>query len=236
LELNHENEWHFQISQPIDILGTLRVYEIFCRKHYQKLTVNLIPITSTIIPKVMRKTSTILILLSTLWLVLVCGCGFFTLLRPGLGTQWQQEPAPPEKIIRLGLGEAGEVLGYTADEGMYELSYGSPSAWEKVTQPSGNPVIGRSCNAAETTNRLVVSPPNEVLSRVRVNCVLFESAYHLEVALLEKGEVWSWEYSSYAYTEILAGFILLIAFGVGIILLLIGLGLVFYQKANKSRG
>ncbi len=150
--------------------------------------------------------------------------------RPGIGTSWQQEPAPPEKVIRLGLGEAGEVIGYTVDGSMYELSYGSPSSWEKVTQPSGTPAIGKSCRAAETSNRLVLSPPNEVLSRVRVDCVMFETAYHLEVALLEKGEVWSWEYSSYAYTEIFVFFIFMLAFGAGIVLLLVGLGMMLYQK------
>ncbi|MBN8656206.1 MAG: hypothetical protein J0M11_10745 [Anaerolineae bacterium] len=186
----------------------------------------------------MRRSAKIILLIGAIWLVFTCGCGFFTMLRPGLGTSWQQEPVPPEKIIRLGVGEMGEVLGYTADQEMYELSYGSPSTWKKVTQPSGNPVIGRSCNASNTTTRLVVSPPNEVLSRVRVDCVMFETAYHLEVALLEKGEIWSWEYSSYAYTEIFIFFILLIAFGAGIVLLLIGLGMVIYQKmkVNISHG
>ena len=156
------------------------------------------------------------------------------MLRPGIATRWQQEPAPPEKVIRLGLGEAGEVIGYTVDGSMYELSYGSPSSWEKVTQPSGNPVIGRSCRASETTNRLVLSPPNEVLSRVRVDCVMFESAYHLEVALLEKSEIWSWEHSTYAYTEIFVFFSILFAFGAGIVLLLIGLGMMVYQKRSLS--
>jgi hypothetical protein len=164
-----------------------------------------------------------------------CGCGFFTMLRPGLGTSWQQEPVPPEKIIRLGLGEMGEVLGYTADQEIYEFSYGSPSTWKKVSQPSGNPVIGRSCNATETTNRFVVSPPNEVISRVRVDCVFFETVYHFEVALLEKSEIWSWEHSTYAYTELLSGFIFLIAFGIGVIFLLTGLGMALYQKATKNK-
>lgn len=183
----------------------------------------------------MRKSAKVILLISTIWLILTCGCGFFTMLRPGIGTSWQQEPAPPEKVIRLGLGEAGEVIGYTVDESMYELSYGSPSSWEKVTQPSGNPVIGRSCRASETTNRLVLSPPNEVLSRVRVDCVMFESAYHLEVALLEEGEIWSWEHSTYAYTEIFVFFLLLFAFGAGIVLLLTGLGMLIYQKRNLSK-
>ncbi len=154
--------------------------------------------------------------------------------RPGIATRWQQEPAPPEKVIRLGLGEAGEVIGHTVDGSMYELSYGSPSSWEKVTQPSGNPVIGMNCRATETTNRFVLSPPNEVLSRVRVDCVMFETAYHLEVALLEQGEVWSWEYSTHAYTEIFVFFILITAFGVGVLILLIGFGMKIYQKVKTG--
>lgn len=183
---------------------------------------------------IMHKSANVILMIGVIWLILTCGCGFFTMFRPGIATHWQQEPAPPEKVIRLGLGEAGEVIGYTVDGGMYELSYGSPSSWEKVTQPSGNPAIGRSCRATETTNRLVLSPPNEVLSRVRVDCVMFETAYHLEVALLEQGEVWSWEYDSYAYTELLLFFILITAFGVGVLIFFVGLGMKIYQKVKAS--
>jgi hypothetical protein len=182
----------------------------------------------------MRRSAKIILLIGAIWLVFTCGCGFFTMLRPGLGTSWQQEPVPPEKIIRLGVGEMGEVLGYTADQEMYELSYGSPSTWKKVSQPSGNPVIGMNCRATEKTNRLVVSPPNEVLSRVRVDCVMFETAHHLEVALLERGEIWSWEYSSHAYTELLLFFILVTSFGVGVLIFLIGLGIKIYQKIKTG--
>ena len=181
-----------------------------------------------------NKTSNFLIVFSLVWLVTVCGCGFFTVFRPGIATRWHQEPVPPEKVIRLGLGEAGEVIGYTVDGSMYELSYGSPSSWEKITQPSGTPAIGMNCRATETTNRLVLSPPNEALSRVRLDCVMFETAYHLEVALLEEGEIWSWEYSTYAYTEIFVFFILITAFGVGVLILLIGFGMKIYQKVKTG--
>ncbi|MBN8582917.1 MAG: hypothetical protein J0L96_19790 [Anaerolineae bacterium] len=182
----------------------------------------------------MRKSANAFLVIGAVWLILSCGCGFFTMFRPGIATRWQQEPAPPEKVIRLELGEAGEVVGYTSDGSTYELSYGSLSTWEKVTQPSGNPVIGMNCRATETTNRFVLSPPNEVLSRVRVDCVMFETAHHLEVALLEDGEIWTWEYGSHAYTELLLFFSLITAFGMGVLVLLIGLGMKIYQKVKAG--
>jgi hypothetical protein len=182
----------------------------------------------------MRRSANVFLALGSIWLIVTCGCGYFSMFRPGIATRWQQEPAPPEKIIRLELGEAGEVIGYTSDESMYELSYGSPSTWKKVSQHSGTPAIGMSCQPAETTNRIVLTPPGKVLSRVHADCVMFESAYHLEVALLEKGEVWSWEHDSYAYTELFLFFILISSFGVGVLIFLIGSGMKIYQKVKAG--
>ena len=53
----------------------------------------------------MHKSAKVILMIGVIWLILTCGCGFFTMFRPGIATRWQQEPAPPEKVIRLGLGD-----------------------------------------------------------------------------------------------------------------------------------
>lgn len=157
------------------------------------------------------------------------------MVRPGIGTQWRQEPAPPEPISRLALGEAGEVLGYASDETLYEFNYGAyndTSSWLEVTQPSGTAAIGEDCQTG-ISNRIVLPPPGKVISRVSVDCVYIESAYHLEVALLENGEIWSWEHESYAYTSLFIMLFLFIGLIIGVLILLIGAGMMIYKKVKN---
>ncbi|MEW5939414.1 MAG: hypothetical protein AB1750_07125, partial [Chloroflexota bacterium] len=111
-------------------------------------------------------------------------------------------------------------------------NYGSASTWTEVSAPSGTPVIGGSCSPGNG-NRLVLPPPGKVASRVSVDCGYMESGYHLEVALLENGEVWSWENESYAYTVLFIMFFLAVACIVGAPILLTGIGLWIYQRAKK---
>jgi hypothetical protein len=61
-----------------------------------------------------------------------------------------------------------------------------------------------------------------------------ESAYHLEVALMENGEVWSWENERYAYTELFLMFFLAIACVAGAPILLTGMVLWVYQKVKRT--
>ena len=169
-------------------------------------------------------------------MLLTCGCAFFSLFQPGILTRWRQEPAPPAALTRLALGEAGEVLASASDGSTYEFHYGnyrSPSSWSKVDAPSGNPSISATGCTPGDGNRIVWPPPGEVVSRVRVDCVYMESAYHLEVALLENGEVWSWENERYAYTELFLMFFLAVACLAGAPILLTGVGLWVYQKVKR---
>lgn len=162
--------------------------------------------------------------------MLVCGCGIFTMLLPGIGTQWNAEPTPPEPVSHLEPGSSGEVVAQTNDGTMYEFQYGSPSSWEKVSQASGSPVLGMHCSTGGEGNHIVLPPPGDEVSRVRVNCVMFETAYHLEVALLDNGEIWSWKHERYAYTELFVSFILLAGFCLGVIFLIVGAGMFMYIK------
>jgi hypothetical protein len=138
----------------------------------------------------------------------------------------------PEPLSLLRLGEAGEILAQTTDGTLYEFHYGKNSTWEEIAQPSENPAVGESC-VTGTGIYLVLPPPGKVKSRVSENCVYMESAYHLELALLENGQVWVWEYERYAYTELFVMFFLLIGCAAGVLILLLGLGLMIYQKIKK---
>jgi len=152
--------------------------------------------------------------------------GFLTLFRPGIGTRWKQEPASPELLSSLSLGDAGEVLGYSSTGTIYEFKYGiygNSSSWQKVSEPSGIAAIGQGCQSGNS-NQIVVPPSGKVKSQVSESCVYIESAYHLEVALLDNGEVWSWEHESYAYTNLFIMFFVFIAFVIGVLILLTGMG------------
>lgn len=166
----------------------------------------------------MKRTSRIFLIIGVVWMTLVCGCVALTMVWPGALTRWEQTPAPPEALTRLDLGEAGEVLASASNGTRYELRYGtyqSSTEWMQIDQPSGNPAIGMGCSP-EGGMYLVLPPPGKVASRVRENCVYMESAYHLEVVLLEDGSVWTWEHERYAYAELFTLCFLGIAFAMGI--------------------
>jgi hypothetical protein len=156
------------------------------------------------------------LIIGIVWMILLCGLSALTMVWPGLLTRWEQEPAPPEALTRLDLGEAGEVLAVASNGTVYEFHYGtyrSASSW--TNGPSGNPAIGMNCSPGEGRN-LILPPPGKVASRVSESCVYMESGYHLEVVLLENGEVWTWEHERYAYAELFTMFFLLVAFVMGV--------------------
>ncbi len=182
----------------------------------------------------MVKRANLFLLTGVLWICLVCSAGYLLLIRPGIGTRWRQEPAPPEALSRLELGKVGEILGYTSNGTIYEFhkSYRTPSQWEKTSVPSGVSIVGGRCTP-NVSNRIVWPPPGKVKSRVNESCIYIESAYHLEVALLENGEVWSWQHEAYVYADLFIGFFLFIALTIGASILLFGIGLIIYKKASK---
>jgi len=175
------------------------------------------------------------LLIGSVWMILLCGITALTMVWPGLLTRWEQAPAPPESLTRLYLGEAGEALAVASNGTVYEFHYGayrSPSSWSEAAQPSGEPAIGMSCSPGRGRN-LILPPPGKVISRVGESCVYMESAYHLEVVLLENGEVWTWEHERYAYAELFTMCGLLAAFVMGVPFFIMGLGLKIAQKMKK---
>lgn len=181
----------------------------------------------------MDRRANILLSIGAIWISLVTLIFFFSLVRPGIATRWKRESAPPEGISLLRLGGLGEILAQTAQGDVYEFRYGVDPAWEKVTVPSGKPAIGASCSQ-DSQHHLVLPPPGKVISRVGEDCVYIESAYHLEVALLENGEVWSWEHEAYVYTDLFVITLLCIAFVLGVPFLMLGTGMKIYRKLKKT--
>lgn len=181
---------------------------------------------------IMDRRANIFLSVGAIWISLVVCTFFFSLVRPGIGTRWKEEPAPPEQVSRLRLGGLGEILAQTPQGNIYEFQYGSDPAWEKVTVPSGNPAIGASCSQ-DSQNHIILPPPGKVISRVGEDCVYIESAYHLEVALLENGGIWSWKHEAYAYTDLFVITFLCIAFVLGVPFLMLGLGMKIYPKLKK---
>ena len=162
-------------------------------------------------------------------MILLCVWAYFALGHPRNTQKWKQEPPPPEAFSLLRLGEAGEVLGQTADGNLYEYTYSEKQPWQKVTEPSGTPSLGYYC-VAHDSNYSVVSPPGKVISWVKESCVYAESNYYFEMVLLENGEVWSWQYEVYAYTQMAVVYLLLIGLAVGALILSLGAGLKIYQR------
>ena len=182
----------------------------------------------------MKRAARLFLIIGFVWMVLVCGCAALTMLWPGILTRWERAPAPPEALTRLHLGTAGEVLARASNGTVYEFRYGtyqSSSEWIPADQPSGNPAIGMGCSP-EGGKYLVLPPPGKATSRVRENCAYMESAYHLEVVLLENGEVWTWEHERYAYAELFMMCFLLIAFVLGIPFFVMWLVLKVKQKQS----
>ncbi len=181
-----------------------------------------------------KKKACLFLLIGTTWITLICGIAALTLIWPGIMTRWKQTPAPPEALRRLDLGEAGEVLAVASNGTLYEFRYDArqtSSAWSKVTQPSGSPVIGTNCSP-QGGRYLILPPPGKIMSHIGENCTYMESGYHFEVVLLENGEVWTWKHERYAYAELLCMFGLPIVFMFGLPFLTIGLILKIKQKAK----
>ncbi len=183
----------------------------------------------------MQRAARPFIIIGIVLMISTCACAALTLFWPGVLTRWEQAPAPPEAVTRLDLGEAGEVFAVTSNGTLYEFHFGTsstPASWTEVSEPSGNPPIGASCFEA-MQNYLILPPPGKVASQVSESCVYMESGYRLDVALLENGEVWTWEYERYAYSELMCMFGLLIAFVLGIPFFVMGFVLKVFQKVKR---
>jgi hypothetical protein len=163
------------------------------------------------------------------WLIIIFVIHYFALARPGIETKWKQEQSPPEQVSILRLGINGEVLGQTPGGDLYELFAGWNQPWKRVTEPAKNPEPPVFCQNDNAGAYLILPPPGKVASRVSEYCYSIDVGHHLEVVLLENGEVWSWRYES----DAIFGFVLECAFQVanllGALFVLIGLGIKIRQ-------
>jgi len=182
----------------------------------------------------MAKAGRIFLIIGTVLLILVCGFSYFQLLQPGMGIKWVKTSPPQEPLVYLKLGENGELIGQTAEGNLYEFSVYPNHTWQKVDQPSGSPPAGKICKPGNSDNSKVNNPPGKVKSRVSETCVYVELSYHLELALLENGELWYWERADYAYTQLALVSVLSIGCIVSILIIALGLLLMILQVIKKK--
>jgi hypothetical protein len=156
------------------------------------------------------------------WLVIVFGCYFFNVARPGLGTRWVQEQTPPEHASALELDPNGEILAKTASGNIYEIFPGWQQSWEPYGGAEDTNPNGVYCSAGDGSGHIILPPPGNVVSQLNVNCESIESRYYVKVVLLEDGEVWSWSHGSSALANALMPLYLIGAFAIGVVVLVIG--------------
>jgi hypothetical protein len=180
----------------------------------------------------MHKAARVLIIIGSGWSLLIVVWAYFALSHPRLSTKWKQEPLPPEPVSELRLGDAGEILARTQGGDLYEYVYEPQSPWIKVSNPSGVPSLGMDCYPDEAKNTF--GPPGKVKSQLSEACVYNESVRYLTFVLLENGEVWSWQHEVYAYTQMALIPVLCLSCIPGGLILLLGLGLMAYQKRKRT--
>lgn len=181
----------------------------------------------------MNKLARLLLIAGGVWMLAVCFFAYLALIHPGLSTKWEREPLPPEPVRALRVGEAGEILVETEIGNLYELDYVLHPPWKKIDKPSGVPWIGMVCHTSEAG--YVFPPPGEVKMEVSETCVYNESARYISFALLENGEIWSWQREVYAYTLMAATPLLLGGCIIGALILFTGVGLrLYWKKRNKG--
>jgi hypothetical protein len=173
-----------------------------------------------------------LIVVGAVWLFLVFGCWFFALTRPGISVRWQKESTPPERISLLKAGGNGEILAETPDGQVYEFIYGLHPAWERTVAPFEDAESDANCDVGDSAGYLIPSPPGQIKSRASQNCVAVENGYHLELILLENGEIWSWSYERNADTGLLLVVALGLSFLLAVSLVLLGLVAATFQKVK----
>lgn len=161
-------------------------------------------------------------------LLLVVGYYYFSISRPGIGIRWQQAPAPPEKLAVLRLDENGAILAQSTDRNIYQYLPGS--IWKHVNSSAEVLDPGMLCGSSDSKDFFIPPPPGKVIAHVSEHCVATESGYHLEVVLLENGEVWSWRYEASLLSGMVMAFTTFIALILSLSLLLFG----FFSSMAKK--
>ena len=182
----------------------------------------------------MKDSSSWVLASCSLWMVIFCGWAYIFFFHPGLGTTWKKEISPPEQSSKLRLGDNGEVLLETLDGRLFEYTKNPEQPWVEITTPSGNTAwLGDAVCNSGNSRYIVIPPPGKVKSRVQETCGYLESSYHLELALLENGEIWFWEHEIYVYTHLLNAVVLVIIGLLGVPFLVVGIVLEIFEKIKK---
>lgn len=161
-------------------------------------------------------------------LLLVMGYYYFSISRPGIGIRWQQAPFPPEKLVVLRLVENGAILAQSNNKNIYQYLPGS--IWKHVNSSAEILDPGMLCGSSDSKGFFILPPPGKVIAHVSEQCVATESGYHLEVVLLEDGEVWLWRYETSLLSGMVVGYTIFITLIFGMSLLLFG----FFSSIAKK--
>lgn len=165
-----------------------------------------------------------------IWIVIVFGCYFFTVAFPGLGTKWERLSPIPERAITIELTDFGLILAATESSNVYRRGLWANEPWKLYDEVTED-MNATPCQLDDQSRFSVSSPPGKVVARSSRNCVVSaENSAHVEVALLENGEVWLW---TYLYGGIGGAFtpLLLLAGGaLGVILLGLGGIMKFWES------
>jgi hypothetical protein len=165
-----------------------------------------------------------------IWLVIVFSCYFFNVASPGLGTKWVQLQPLPEPAAAIELTRFGYVLATTDSGQSYKVYLWQDSEPWTLYDEATEEFYGEPCAADDGSRFTIPSPPGNVVMRSSGNCaVSAETWVRAEVALLENGEVWLWAHSYGGAGEAYLSLLLFAAGALGVVILLAGIGLKFYD-------
>lgn len=159
---------------------------------------------------------------ATTWLVIVFGCYFFNVARPGLGTRWERLPPLPEQVNIVEWTRFGYVLATTEDARSYKVYPRQDEPWTLFDEATEED-YGEPCETVQSSRFSPPSPPGEPTSRSSADCFASaENRYYGEVILLENNEVWLWMHLYGGIGEALTYLFLVAAGALGVLLLAIG--------------
>jgi hypothetical protein len=157
------------------------------------------------------------------WLVIMFGCYYVNLARPGLGTRWEQLPPLPGPGTTVELTRFGYVLATTESGAAYRRDPWQTDGPWVLYDEAAEEFYGEPCQADDGSRFGVSSPPGKVVARSSGDCVVSaETSVHAEVALVENGEVWMWTYSYGGAGVAYLSLLLLAAGALGVVMLVIG--------------
>lgn len=181
----------------------------------------------------MSKAGKILLIIGSVWMILVCGYGFYILYQTRTVTEWVKAATPPEPLASLKVEEGLGIFAETETGSLYEFSFYPNYEWNKVTQPDADTPRDFHCTQGEAT---VPNPPDAIKSHASMDCFHAEVRFHNELALLENGEVWYMEVTDNSYVtlgRIFVGILMPIACVPGILVIVIGLILLIVSMTKK---